>query len=86
MVETTSCTHGLQSIYYFFPGDISEISKYFKGVKFVDTMNEITNPPKTGVYALKQDGSIRVQIVGECPNFKNGSCKLGGRCIKKQVT
>lgn len=82
MIENRSCTRGLTSIYYEFKGKSDDLVYYFKHVNFVDTFNEITNVSSAGVYALVQEENITIRIVGKCPNFKTGSCKLDQKCIK----
>lgn len=75
------CVKGLNSAFLPFTGTVDELKKYFPKLVVVETLNQLTNTSKLGVYVLKDDKTLQVGIFGGCPNYQSGQCSLKSDCF-----
>jgi len=75
------CVGGRNSVFLNFSGTVDELLEYYPNLIHLNTFNEITNVTSAGVYVLKEKDYLQVRIFGGCPNFLQGKCSLGEKCI-----
>lgn len=63
---------------------VSQIGAKFPGAVEVYTRGAMHFARKRGVYVLNTGDSRQVRIIGQCPNFQNGSCVLRANCFSGQ--
>ncbi len=80
-MKELDCVGGRMSVYLDHSGSIDKIKILFPKAVVVNTFNQLSNVSDKGVYLLNDDGRLVVRIYGGCPNFLQGKCSLGEKCI-----
>lgn len=60
---------------------VDELREYFPEIKAVSSVGQFVDARKRGVYFVDQGPFRLVKVRGGCPNFQNGECRLGEKCL-----
>lgn len=61
----------------------ADLREYFPELNEVYTAVRLIDSKKKGVYVLDEGEYRIVKLKGPCPNFQNGDCRLGEKCLSK---